>query len=104
FHLHKRFFSIFCNPRLQSPMDQQILEDTPVCAVVINHENRHARKAFELDCGVGGRAWESVKSSGEVETASFARLAVNPELAAHEFDQLHRDAQSKAGAAVTPRG
>ena len=45
----------------------------------------------------------SPKRVGEVKRAALARLALHPDAAAHQLDELRRDRQPQPGAAVLPR-
>ena len=50
-----------------------------------------------------GPASRQAEPRGEVERAAPARLALDPDPAAHQRDQPRRDGQAQAGAAVLPR-
>ncbi len=90
--------------RLHSPIGEHVLKDTSVGAVVIDHQHGDAGQTFGSDPRVRRRTFGDAKTDGEMELAPLADLAFDPKRPAHEFDQLHRDGQSQAGAAVATRG
>src|SRR5215471_550468 len=90
--------------RLHAPHGRYFLENESVRFVVIDDEHAQSLQiillAFVL---VGGGFRVQVESCGEAKGGSLADVAFDTDFAVHEFDELLRDCQSQAGAAVFAR-
>ena len=76
----------------------------PVGGVVLDHEQAFARELGLGACQAGGRGGGRPGRDGEMERGAFAGIALDPDLAAHQFGQAFADRQAQAGAAVVAGG
>ena len=66
-------------------------------------DDEDARPGQTLRRLIGGRGRLLAEVSGKPERRTAAGLALHPDIAAHQFDQLRRDRESQAGATVLAR-
>ena len=79
-----------------------LVEDAPVDVVVVDDQHRQARPAP----GRSVRDWQRRRSRSVAvkwNVLPCARLALDPDPAAHQLHQRRRDRQAEAGAAEPPR-
>ena len=90
--------------RLHVPVGEDVVQDATIGAVVIDHQHAHAAQPRRLRRRDrhGGRL-PDLEAGGKMKLTALADLALEPDATAHQLDQLCRDRQPQAGAAVAPR-
>ena len=70
----------------------------------MHHQGRQVSGAIACAADGGLDPLGRTRIGREMEGASLAHFAVDPDPSLHQFDQLRGDGKSQAGAAETPRG
>src|SRR5712692_6898772 len=90
--------------RLDTPYAQLLSEEDPVGGIVIDDENARASQRRGLGPRIEGTGEYALEPHGEPERAALSRLAVHPDLAAHQLHEAPADGETESGPAELARG
>ena len=102
-HDRQRLGAAGSHTRPHPPVCEYVFEDSSICLVVVDHQHRHRSQLFELEPRLRRSVCGDSEADGKVKRTALAEFALDPQLPAHQLDQLHRDVESEPGAAIPPR-
>ena len=84
--------AILNQDRSHSPVGYDLLEDSPICGVVVHYQDGHAAEHRRVRADGSRRGVFGLKSQlgYEMESAAFTDFTLDPDLAIHHFDELRR--------------
>ena len=89
--------------RLHAPVGQHLCEDAAVRGIIVNHQYGQVLHVHSLGQRLRRRPCLQAEACREVEGASCADFALDPDPAAHQGDELRRNCQPQSRAAKLAR-